>query len=181
MNRYNESTTILTEECDEMIDDATKLNVGDVVIELGDTVVVTEVVNSEIFRHRVVEARDPRTVGAEGGHNAKLSPVRRIRRAVAKDDAGETIGGNGVRVVFAKTCWGKPAKYVREGEDVYCDVCGKAESAVCHTHDYVYVGDGRLYGEDWDTGERRELTPEEAFTWFEDGDVLGLDDVSAEA
>ena len=97
------------------------------------------------------------------------------------DDSTETLGGNGVEVVFTECCGGKPAKWAVDGEDVYCDVCGKAPSVVSHTSDYVYLGDGRLYGDDWDTDERRELTPEEAFTWFEDGDVLGLDNVSAEA
>ena len=69
-----------TEECDEEIDNASKLNIGDIVIRSGDTVVVTEVVNSEIFRYRVIEARDPRTNGAKGGRNVKLGPVRRIRK-----------------------------------------------------------------------------------------------------
>ena len=69
-----------TEECGEEIDNASKLNVGDIVIRSGDTVVVTEVVNSEIFRYRVIEARDPRTIGAKGGRNVKLGPVRRIRK-----------------------------------------------------------------------------------------------------
>lgn len=69
-----------TEECDEEIDNASKLNIGDIVIRSGDTVVVTEVVNSEIFRYRVIEARDPRTIGAKGGRNVKLGPVRRIRK-----------------------------------------------------------------------------------------------------
>ena len=70
-----------TEECGEEIDNASKLNVGDIVIRSGDTVVVTEVVNSEIFRYRVIEARDPRTIGAKGGRNVKLGPVRRIRKS----------------------------------------------------------------------------------------------------
>ena len=70
-----------TEECDEEIDNASKLNIGDIVIRSGDTVVVTEVVNSEIFRYRVIEARDPRTIGAKGGRNVKLGPVRRIRKS----------------------------------------------------------------------------------------------------
>lgn len=70
-----------TEECDEEIDNASKLNIGDIVIRSGDTVVVTEVVNSEIFRYRVIEARDPRTIGAKGGRNVKLVPVRRIRKS----------------------------------------------------------------------------------------------------
>lgn len=69
-----------TEECDEEIDNASKLNIGDIVIRSGDTVVVTEVVNSEIFRYRVIEAHDPRTIGAKGGRNVKLGPVRRIRK-----------------------------------------------------------------------------------------------------
>lgn len=77
-----------TEECDEKIDNASKLNIGDIVIKSGDTVIVTEVVNSEIFRYRVIEARDPRTIGAKGGRNVKLGPVRRIRKRV-KDEQSE--------------------------------------------------------------------------------------------
>lgn len=78
-----------TEECDDEIADASKLNVGDVVIRSGDTVVVTEVVNSEIFRYRVIEARDPRTVGAKGGRNVQLGPVRRIRKVVKDEQSKE--------------------------------------------------------------------------------------------
>ena len=77
-----------TEECDEKIDNASKLNIGDIVIKSGDTVIVTAVVNSEIFRYRVIEARDPRTIGAKGGRNVKLGPVRRIRKRV-KDEQSE--------------------------------------------------------------------------------------------
>ena len=81
-----------TEECGEEIDNASKLNVGDIVIRSGDTVVVTEVVNSEIFRYRVIEARDPRTIGAKGGRNVKLGPVRRIRRVVKDEQSEEEQG-----------------------------------------------------------------------------------------
>ena len=81
-----------TEECDEEIDNASKLNIGDIVIRSGDTVVVTEVVNSEIFRYRVIEARDPRTIGAKGGRNVKLGPVRRIRRVVKDEQSEEEQG-----------------------------------------------------------------------------------------
>lgn len=78
-----------TEECDEEIDNASKLNIGDIVIRSGDTVVVTEVVNSEIFRYRVIEARDPRTIGAKGGRNVKLGPVRRIRKGGKNEQSEE--------------------------------------------------------------------------------------------
>ena len=81
-----------TEECGEEIDNASKLNVGDIVIRSGDTVVVTEVVNSEIFRYRVIEARDPRTIGVKGGRNVKLGPVRRIRRVVKDEQSEEEQG-----------------------------------------------------------------------------------------
>lgn len=81
-----------TEECDEEIDNASKLNIGDIVIGSGDTVVVTEVVNSEIFRYRVIEARDPRTIGAKGGRNVKLGPVRRIRKGVKNEQSEENDG-----------------------------------------------------------------------------------------
>lgn len=86
-----------------------------------------------------------------------------------------------VRVTHIEWCGARPAEYVREGEDVYCDICGKSESVVSHCHEYRYDGDARLYGEDWDTGERRELSAEEAYSYLYDGDVLGLDDVSGEA
>ena len=46
---------------------------------------------------------------------------------------------------------------------------------------YRYESDARLYGEDWDTGERRELSAVESYSYLYDGDVLGLDDVSGEA
>lgn len=78
-----------TEECDEEIDNASKLNIGDIVIRSGDTVVVTEVVNSEIFRYRVIEARDPRTIGTKGGRNVKLGPVRRIRKGGKNEQSEE--------------------------------------------------------------------------------------------
>lgn len=78
-----------TEECDEEIDNASKLNIGDIVIRSGDTVVVTEVVNSEIFRYRVIEARDPRTIEAKGGRNVKLGPVRRIRKGGKNEQSEE--------------------------------------------------------------------------------------------
>ena len=79
-----------TEECDEEIDNAFRLNIGDIVIRSGSTVVVTEVVNSEIFRYRVIEDSDPRAIGAKGGRNVKLGPVRRIRKGVNDEQSEES-------------------------------------------------------------------------------------------
>lgn len=93
----------------------------------------------------------------------------------------DTLTDGTVRVTHIELCDGKPVKYVREGDDVYCDICGKSDGVVCHSHEYRYESAARLYGEDWDTGERRELSAEEAHMYLSDGDVLGLDDVSGEA
>lgn len=90
----------------------------------------------------------------------------------------DTLTDGTVRVTHIELCGARPAEYVSEVDGVYCDVCGKSDSVVCHSHEYRYEGDARLYGEDWDTGERRELSAAEAYTYLYDGDVLGLDDVS---
>jgi len=66
----------------EIINDATKLNIGDTVMQFGtETLEVTEIVDHEVFRYVKIDASDPRTIGAKGGHNTKRSPVRLIRRA----------------------------------------------------------------------------------------------------
>lgn len=112
-----------------------------------------------------------------------LIDIRHILLAEEDIMTGEpdTLTDGTVRVTHIERCNGKPVKYVRVVDGVYCDVCGKSDSVVCHSHEYRYESDARLYGEDWDTGERRELSAVESYSYLYDGDVLGLDDVSGEA
>lgn len=64
MDRYHESTTTVTKEAAQRLVDEHKARVW----------------------------RNPRTIGAKGGRNVKLGPVRRIRRVVKDEQSEEEQG-----------------------------------------------------------------------------------------